>query len=88
MNFNIDSKALVKTHLSIPNTSGMTAKQTVEAHIARIGFAQTLAQLQTRNSVNTSTILNPQVPSVAVKEGDTLTGIVIKHMQAVGKPVS
>ncbi|MFM7800937.1 MAG: LysM peptidoglycan-binding domain-containing protein [Limnohabitans sp.] len=66
----------------------MTAKQTVEAHIDRIGFAQTLAQLQTRNSVNTSTILNPQVPSVAVKEGDTLTGIVIKHMQAVGKPVS
>ena len=88
MNFNIDSKALVKTHLPTPNTSGMTAKQTVEANIARIGFAQTLAQLQARNSVNSSTILNPQVPSVAVKEGDTLSGIVKNQMQALGKPVS
>jgi hypothetical protein len=88
MNFNIDSKALVKTNFSTPNTSSMTAKQTVEANIARIGFAQTLAQLQTRNSVNSSTILNPQVPSVAVKEGDTLTGIVKNHMQALGKTVS
>ncbi len=88
MNFNIDSKALVKTDFSTPNTSLMTAKQTVEANIARIGFAQTLAQLQARNSVNSSTILNPQVPSVAVKEGDTLTGIVKNQMQALGKPVS
>jgi len=88
MNFNIDSKALVKTHFSTPNTSSMTAKQTVEANIARIGFAQTLAQLQSRNTVNSSTILNPQVPSVAVKEGDTLTGIVKNQMQAMGKPVS
>jgi len=88
MNFPIDSKALVKTHLTTPNTSSMTAKQTVEANIARIGFAQTLAQLQARNSVNSSTILNPQVPSVAVKEGDTLTGIVKNHMQALGKTVS
>ena len=88
MNFNIDSKALVKTNFSTPNTSSMTAKQTVEANIARIGFAQTLAQLQTRNNVNSSTILNPQVPSVAVKEGDTLTGIVKNHMQVLGKTVS
>ena len=72
MNFNIDSKALVKTQFLTPNTSFLTAKQTVEANIARIGFAQTLAQLQTRQTVNSSTILNPQVPSVAVKEGDTL----------------
>jgi hypothetical protein len=88
MNFNIDSKALVKTNFSTPNTSSLTAKQTVEANIARIGFAQTLAQLQTRQTVNSSTILNPQVPSVAVKEGDTLTGIVKNQMQALGKPVS
>jgi hypothetical protein len=88
MNFNIDSKALVKTNFSTPNTSSLTAKQTVEANIARIGFAQTLAQLQTKNSVNSSTILNPRVPSVAVKEGDTLSGIVKNQMQAMGKPVS
>ncbi|NDG15258.1 MAG: LysM peptidoglycan-binding domain-containing protein, partial [Betaproteobacteria bacterium] len=88
MNFNIDSKALVKTNFSTPNTSSLTAKQTVEANIARIGFAQTLAQLQTKNSVNSSTILNPRVPSIAVKEGDTLSGIVKNQMQAMGKPVS
>jgi len=88
MNFNIDAKALVKTNFSTPNTSSLTAKQTVEAHIARIGFAQTLAQLQARNTVNVSTILNPDVRSVAVKQGDTLNGIVKEHMQALGQPVT
>jgi len=88
MNFNIDPKALVKTNLAIPNSANMTARQTVEANVARIGFAQTLAQLQSRASVNSSTILNPRVPSVAVQDGDTLTGIVKNQMQAIGRPVS
>ena len=88
MNFNIDPKALVKTNFAIPNSANMTARQTVEANVARIGFAQTLAQLQSRASVNSSTILNPQVPSVAVQDGDTLTGIVKNQMQAIGRPVS
>jgi hypothetical protein len=88
MNFNIDPKALVKTHFATPNTANLTARQTVEANVARIGFAQTLSQLQSRSSVNSSTILNPQVPSVAVQDGDTLTSIVKNRMQAVGRPVS
>ena len=88
MNFNIDPKALVKTNFAIPNSANMTARQTVEANVARIGFAQTLAQLQSRASVNSSTILNPRVPSVAVQDGDTLTGIVKNQMQAIGRPVS
>jgi hypothetical protein len=88
MNFNIDPKSLVKTNFAIPNSANMTARQTVEANVARIGFAQTLAQLQSRASVNSSTILNPRVPSVAVQDGDTLTGIVKNQMQAIGRPVS
>ena len=88
MNFNIDPKALVKTNFAIPNSANMTARQTVEANVARISFAQTLAQLQSRASVNSSTILNPRVPSVAVQDGDTLTGIVKNQMQAIGRPVS
>jgi hypothetical protein len=88
MNFNVDPKALVKTGFVLPNTSSMTARQTVEAHALRTGFAQTLAQLQSRSSVNSSTILNPKVPSVAVQEGDTLSNIVKREMQAMGKPVS
>ena len=54
----------------------------------RTGFAQTLAQLQSKTGVNSSTILNPQVPSVAVQDGDTLSGIVKREMQAAGRPVS
>ena len=88
MNFNTDPKALVKTGFVLPNTASLTARQTVEAHALRTGFAQTLAQLQSQNSVNSSTILNPKVPSVAVQDGDTLSGIVKREMQAMGKPVS
>ena len=66
----------------------MSARQTVEAHMARISFAQTLAQLQAKQSVNSSTILNPEVPSVAVKTGDTLSSIVKDRMQAIGQPVT
>ncbi len=88
MNFNIDPKALVKTGFVLPNTASMTARQTVEAHALRTGFAQTLAQLQSKTGVNSSTILNPKVPSVAVQDGDTLSAIVKREMQAMGKPVS
>jgi LysM domain len=88
MNFNIDPKAVVKTGFVMPNTASMNAKQTVEANALRTGFAQTLAQLQSKTGVNSSTILNPQVPSVAVQEGDTLSGIIKREMQAAGRPVS
>jgi len=88
MNFNIDSKAVAKNNFVQPNTSSLNAKQTVEAHALRTGFAQTLAQLQSKTGVNSSTILNPQVPSVAVQDGDTLSSIVKREMQAMGKPVS
>ena len=88
MNFNIDPKAVVKTGFVLPNTSSLTARQTVEAHALRTGFAQTLAQLQSKTGVNSSTILNPQVRSVAVQDGDTLNGIIKREMQATGRPVS
>ena len=88
MNFNIDPKAVVKTGFVLPNTASLNAKQTVEANAFRTGFAQTLAQLQSKTGVNSSTILNPQVPSVAVRDGDTLNGIIKREMQAAGRPVS
>ena len=88
MNINTDSKAVAKNNFVLPNTSSLNAKQTVQAHALRTGFAQTLAQLQSKTGVNTSTILNPQVPSVAVQGGDTLSSIVKREMQAMGKPVS
>jgi len=53
-----------------------------------VGFAQTLAQLQSKPGVNSSTFLNPSVPSVAVQDGDTLSSIVKNHMEAMGRPVS
>jgi len=88
MNFNIDPKAVVKTGFVMTNTASLNARQTVEANAFRTGFAQTLAQLQNKTGVNSSTILNPQVPSVAVQEGDTLSGIIKREMQAAGRPVS
>jgi LysM repeat protein len=54
----------------------------------RVGFAQTLSQLQQRSGVNSSTILNPQVKSMAVQDGDTLSSIVKDHLAELGRPVS
>ena len=88
MNFNIDPKAVVKTGFVMPNTASLNARQTVEANALRTGFAQTLAQLQNKTGVNSSTILNPQVPSVAVQNGDTLNAIIKREMQATGRSVS
>jgi LysM repeat protein len=88
MNFNIDSKALVKTAFVNPNDQTKAVRQTTPMVPGRVGFAQTLAQLQSRHTVNSSTFLNPQVPSVAVQEGDTLSSIVKNHMEAMGKPIS
>jgi hypothetical protein len=88
MNFNIDSKALVKTAFVNPNDQTKAVRQTTPMVPGRVGFAQTLAQLQSRHTVNSSTFLNPQVPSVAVQEGDTLSSMVKNHMEAMGKPIS
>ena len=88
MNFNIDSKALVKTNFVDPSSNNGSARSTSLATPSRVGFAQTLAQLQNKTGVNSSTFLNPQVPSVAVKDGDTLSSIVKNHMEAMGQPVS
>jgi LysM repeat protein len=88
MNFNVDPKALVKTTFVNPNDANSTSRPTSLAVPGRVGFAQTLSQLQQRSSVNSSTILNPQVKSVAVQEGDTLSSIVKDHMVTLGRPVS
>ncbi len=88
MNFNIDSKALVKTAFVNPNDANATVRPQAPSTPGRAGFAQTLAQLQTKQGVNSSTILNPRVPSVAVQEGDTLSSIVKNHMEAMGRPVN
>ncbi len=88
MNFNIDSKALVKTAFVNPNDANASARLPGQAVPGRVGFAQTLAQLQTKQGVNSSTFLNPRVPSVAVQEGDTLSSIVKNHMEAMGRPVT
>ena len=88
MNFNIDSKALVKTAFVNPNDNNATARLQGQAMPGRVGFAQTLAQLQSKPGVNSSTFLNPAVPSVAVQERDTLSNIVKNHMESMGRPVS
>ena len=88
MNFNVDPKALVRTTFVSPNDANATSRPTSLAVPGRVGFAQTLSQLQQRSSVNSSTILNPQVKSVAVQEGDTLSSIVKDHMAEIGRPVS
>ncbi len=88
MNFNIDSKELVKTAFVHPNDPKKAVQKTTSMLPERVGFAQTLAQLQSRHTVNSSTFLNPQVPSMAVQEGDTLSTIVKGHMALMGRPVS
>ena len=88
MNFNIDSKALVKTTFVSPNDGNAAVRAQTNQLPGRVGFAQTLAQLQNKPGVNSSTFLNPQVPSVAVQEGDTLSSIVKNHMEAMGRPIS
>ena len=87
MNFNIDPKALVKTTFVHPNDGNVVARSQTGSMPARVGFAQTLAQLQHKPGVNSSTILNPKVPSLAVQDGDTLSSIVKNHMEALGRPV-
>ena len=88
MNFNIDSKALVKTAFVNPNDPNASTRLQGQNLPGRVGFAQTLAQLQSKPGVNSSTFLNPSVPSVAVQDGDTLSNIVKNHMEAMGRPVS
>ena len=88
MNFNVDPKAFVKTMFVNPNDANTAARNTSLAMPGRVAFAQTLSQLQQRSGVNSSTILNPQVPSVAVQEGDTLSNIVKDHLAQLGRPVS
>jgi LysM repeat protein len=88
MNFNVDPKALVKTTFVNPNNANASSRSTSLVLPGRVGFAQTLSQLQQKSPVNSSTILNPQVPSVAVQEGDTLSNIVKDHMAQLGRPVS
>ena len=88
MNFNIDPKALVKTAFVNPNDNNNAVRSSVQTLPGRVGFAQTLSQLQQKPGVNSSTFLNPQVPSMAVQEGDTLSSIVKNHMESMGRPVS
>lgn len=88
MNFNVDPKALVRTTFVNPNDANNSARSTSLALPGRVGFAQTLSQLQQRSGVNSSTILNPQVKSVAVQSGDTLSSIVKDHLAELGRPVS
>ena len=88
MNFNVDPKALVRTTFVNPNDANTSARNTSLAMPGRVAFAQTLSQLQQRSGVNSSTILNPQVPSVAVQDGDTLSNIVKDHLAQLGRPVS
>jgi hypothetical protein len=88
MNFNVDPKALVRTAFVNPNDANNSARSTSLALPGRVGFAQTLSQLQQRSGVNSSTILNPQVKSVAVQEGDTLSSIVKDHLAELGRPVT
>ena len=88
MNFNVDPKALVRTTFVNPNDANNSARSTSLALPGRVGFAQTLSQLQQRSGVNSSTILNPQVKSVAVQEGDTLSSIVKDHLAELGRPIS
>lgn len=88
MNFNVDPKALVRTTFVNPNDANFSARNTSLAMPGRVAFAETLSQLQQRSGVNSSTILNPQVPSVAVQDGDTLSNIVKDHLAQLGRPVS
>ena len=88
MNFNIDPKALVRTTFVNPNDANQSARNTSLVLPGRAAFAQTLSQLQQRSGVNSSTILNPQVPSVAVQAGDTLSNIVKDHLAQRGLAVS
>ena len=88
MNFNVDPKALFRTTFINPNEANNSSRGTSLALPGRVGFAQTLSQLQQRSGVNSSTILNPQVKSVAVQSGDTLSNIVKDHMAQLGRPVT
>ncbi len=88
MNFNVDPKALVRTTFVNPNDANQSARPTSLVLPGRAAFAQTLSQLQQRSGVNSSTILNPQVPSVAVQAGDTLSNIVKDYLAQRGLPVS
>ena len=85
----MDAKALVKVNYSVPNTASMSARQTVEAHMARISFAQTLAQLQAKQIIPlavTTKKRSPGAPDLPTMEEAGVAGYEVAGWYGVLAP--
>jgi LysM repeat protein len=84
MNANIDSKVLFNySPLEINNPFLGDLKGSDKETLAG-SFAQAVAQSQHALRVETPSILDPKVPTMTVKAGDSLTGLVKSYLNAQG----
>jgi len=85
---NLDPKAFIRTSFTNADQLVRTPRGLEAPNLGPQNFAQTFQSVQQVGRVNTSSFLNPSVPSVSVQSGDTLAGIVKNYMAANGQPVS
>ena len=84
----VDPKALVRTSFTDANQLVRTPRGLEPPKLAASSFAQTFNAVTQSGRVNSSTVLNPKVPSVAVQSGDTLTGIVKTFFSSSGQAIT
>ncbi len=84
MNANLDSKVLFGYNPVELNSSFVSDIKPQDKEFLSGAFAQAVAQSQQALRVETPSILDPKVPTMTVKPGDSLTGMVKNYLNAQG----
>ncbi len=84
MNANLDSKVLFGYNSVDLNSSFVSDIKPQDKEFLSGAFAQAVAQSQQALRVETPSILDPKVPTMTVKAGDSLTGMVKNYLNAQG----
>ena len=84
MNANIDSKVLFNYSPLDINNPFVTDAKPQDKELLSGAFAQAVAQSQQAMRVDTPSILDPKVPTMTVKAGDSLTGMVKNYLNSQG----
>jgi LysM domain len=80
---NADRAAFARTLQQIRQANGVNTSSSLQANLGSKTQNDSSALPSTQ-----TTLLNPNVPSVSVKSGDTLSNIVRNYVEAQGQPVS
>jgi LysM repeat protein len=84
MNANIDSKVLFNYAPLDINNPFVSDTKSQDKESLTGAFAQAVAQSQQTMRVETPSILDPKVPTMTVKAGDSLTGMVKNYLNSQG----